>query len=93
MIPPYVIDVRVDARDRRSFHLWLPLFLLWPLLLVLSVLSLVLTILVDVALWASGQSYHHYTFLLLGCFGLMAQLRDTSVHVQAPDALVHIAVK
>lgn len=93
MMPPYLISMRIEAPERRPFRLWLPLFLLWPLFLVLGVLALVMTILADVVLWALGQRYHAYTLLLVGVLGLFAQLRDTSVHVKSADTLVDIAVR
>lgn len=92
-VPPYLIDLRIDGRAHRPVRLWLPLFLLWPLLLVLVVLALVLTILTDIALLVAGQRYHYYTFLLVGSLALLADLRGTSVDISAPDAIVHVVIK
>ena len=73
--PPAILDLRVASPDKRPIHLWLPLFLLWPLLLVLGVLSLVLTILADVVLLLLGRRYHRYTVLLVRLFGMLADTR------------------
>jgi len=91
-VPPYLLDLRVAAPAHRPFHLWLPLFLLWPLLLVIAVLTLVLTIIADIVLWTVGQRYHRYTFFLLGCFGLMAGLRGTAVRIHSADTLVDLTI-
>ena len=40
MIPPMMMRVRVDRAGRRRLGCWLPLFLLWPILLILFVLLL-----------------------------------------------------
>ena len=63
-MPPAILDLRIRQPEGRPVHVWLPLFLLWPLALVLGVLALVLTILADVVLYVVGQPYHHYTLLL-----------------------------
>ena len=43
MWPPSVLRLRIDNRQRH-FGLWLPLFLIWPVLLVLGlVLGVILT--------------------------------------------------
>lgn len=47
MIPPLVMRLRVTPGSGRGFGLWLPLFVVWPLLLVLLVLLLPLLILAD----------------------------------------------
>jgi len=92
-LPPYLIDLRVKSEGHRAFHLWLPLFLLWPLGLVLLVLMLVFTILADIVLLLMGEAYHHHTRFVLGCFGLLAQMRGTTVHVNGPGSLVDLTVK
>ena len=74
-VPPMILDLKVASPDRRPVHLWLPLFLLWPLALALGVLALVLTIVADVVLLVLGQRYHHYTVLLVRSFAALA--RDT----------------
>lgn len=92
-MPPYLIDVRIRPEDGRPFRVWLPLLLLWPLLLVLAVLALVLTLLVDIALWAFGQDYHYYTLLLAGAFGLLSDLRGITVHITDTRSLVDVVIK
>lgn len=92
-IPPYVIDLKIRPEGHTPFHIWLPLFLLWPLFLVLGVISLVLTILVDIALWAFGQRYHYYTLLLLGVFEMFTELRGTTIYVRDATNLVDVTIR
>jgi len=40
MIPPMLMRVRVKERGKKGFRLWLPLFLIWPLGLLVFLLSL-----------------------------------------------------
>jgi hypothetical protein len=92
-LPPYLIDLRIVSSDRSPVHLWLPLFLLWPFLLVIAVLSLVFTILTDLVLYLVNSRYHSYTLFLVGCLGMLAQTRGTTVRIDAPGSLVDLTVK
>ena len=73
--PPAILDLSIAPVDGRRIHLWLPLFLLWPVFLVLGVLSLVFTVLTDVVLILLGRRYHHYTVLLVRLFGMLGDTR------------------
>lgn len=92
-MPPYLIDMRIRPKDGQPFRIWLPLFLLWPLLLVLAVLALVLTLLVDIALWAFGQDYHYYTLFTASVFGLLSDLRGMTVYITDASTLVDVVIK
>ena len=92
-VPPAILDLRVASPDRRPIHLWLPLFLLWPVLLVLGVLSLVFTIVADVALFLVGQRYHYYTVLLVGLFGMLCETRGTVIRINDGTTAVDMTVQ
>lgn len=88
--PPMVMSLRVTRAEGKPFRLWLPLFLLYPLLLVLVLLALVFTIIADAALMMSRQRYRHYSRLLLGSLGAMAQARGLKVYVHGDDSTVDL---
>ncbi len=92
-IPPAILDLRVAPPDKRPIHLWLPLFLFWPLLLVLGVLSLVFTILADVVLLLLGRRYHHYTVLLVHLFGLLGDTRGMVIRINDGKTAVDMTVQ
>ncbi len=87
-IPPMVIDVRVDDPNSKSFRVWLPIVLLWPLLLIVVGFALIVSVLVDLVLWLSGSTYHHFTQLIFGALALLSETRGTHVDVLAKDATV-----
>jgi len=93
VIPPAVLDLRIAPPDRRPIHLWLPLFLLWPLALALGILALVLTILVDAVLLVAGQRYHHYTVLLVRSFGALCQTRGMVLRFNDDKTTVDMTVQ
>jgi len=87
-VPPAILDLHIESADKRPVHLWLPLFLLWPIALALGVLSLVLTILVDVALLLFGRQYHHYTILLAGSFAALANTRGMVIRINDRKSVI-----
>lgn len=91
--PPAIMDLRVASPDRRPIHLWLPLFLLWPLALVIGALALVFTILADVVLLLLGQRYHHYTLLFVRSTGALCALHGMVVRVNDGNATVEMTVQ
>jgi hypothetical protein len=92
-LPPAILDLHIAPVNRKPVHVWLPLFLLWPLLLVLAVLALVMTILADVVLAVLGDSYHRYTILLIGLLGLMWQTQGTAFRVNDGQTSVSLTIQ
>ena len=92
ILPPLVIDVRVRETGARSFRIWFPFFLLWPLLLVIVGFALVVALIVDFALLIAGARYHHYTLLLVNALGLLAEVRGTHAHVRSAGSLVDVDI-
>ena len=93
-VPPVILDLRVAPPDRRPVHLWLPLFLLWPLALVLGVLALVLTILVDVVLLARRPALpplHHPA--ASRSFGALCETRGMVIRVNDEKTAVDMTVQ
>lgn len=89
MLPPMLIYMGFGARESRH-GIWLPLFLVWLLLLPLFVLAVCITLLIDIALFLSGQEYHYYTFLLIGAVGLLGATRGMVVSVHADQTDIDI---
>jgi hypothetical protein len=92
ILPPLVIDVRVQERGARRFRIWLPFVLLWPLLFIVVGFALVVSVVVDIALLVVGARFHSYTRLLLGGMQLLADVRGTSAHVDSTENLVDIKI-
>ncbi|PKQ19351.1 MAG: hypothetical protein CVT66_10640 [Actinobacteria bacterium HGW-Actinobacteria-6] len=90
MFPPMLLYLRFSTPERTRHGVWLPLFLIWLLLLPLIVLVLTVTVAIDFVLLLAGQAYHHYTLLVLRAFGLLGATRGTVVHVHSDDTNVDI---
>jgi hypothetical protein len=90
MFPPMLLYLRVGTEERPGFGLWLPLFLVWLILLPIVVLVFLVTVLVDVVLFFVGASYHHYTLLLFRCFGVLGATRGTVVSIHADMHVINV---
>lgn len=90
-VPPLVLDLRVVQADRRPFHLWLPLFLLWPLVLVVFVAAVAVAAVMDAVALASGRP-HRTTPFVIGVFSTLTEARGTELDIENDKAIVHLTV-
>jgi len=90
MFPPMLLYVRVGTLERPGFGIWLPLFLVWLILLPIVALVLSVTVLADVVLYLAGRSYHHYTLLLLRSFGVLGATRGMVVSIRSEEHVIDI---
>jgi hypothetical protein len=92
-LPPMILDLTVASTHRRPVHVWLPLFLLWPLAVVLVVPALALTIVADGVLFLLGRRYHHYTVLLARSFVVLGETRGTVIRISNEKTTVDLTVQ
>jgi hypothetical protein len=80
-MPPSLVAMRVAEQGETKFRLWLPLFLLWPLLLPFVLLTLLGTAIVDAFRFIGGRR-GAYTRLAVGVLGILGETRGTEIFVQ-----------
>ncbi len=90
--PPLVLRLSVESPERRRVRLWLPLFLVWLLLLPLGLLALALAAIADAVLLLAGERYHHCTILLFRCLQVLAETRGTVVRVRGERTTVEMTI-
>lgn len=91
-MPPMLMHLHFVAPDRAPVNVWLPLFLLWPLVALLLLVPLLLVMLVDVVLFLVGQRYHHYSVLIVRALALVGDTRGLVVRVNNGEATVDMTV-
>jgi hypothetical protein len=87
MLPPMLAVVRIlSNRSRRGIRLWVPLFLVWllllPFVLVLLPVYFVVCAVMDIAPFATLGAF----------FAVLGSLNGTHVEVDSPAAAVFIHV-
>jgi hypothetical protein len=91
-VPPYAVAVRVAEPERTRFCAWLPLFILWPLLLALVLLALVVTVVVDTLLVLAGRRYQ-YTRFVVGCLEVVGETRGVEIFVRDECRTVAMTIR
>jgi hypothetical protein len=89
--PPCLIDVKIVEEERTKFRIWLPLFILWPLLLALVLLALIVAVFADGVLVLMGLK-RGYSRLLVGCLEVMGASRGVEVSVRDKHRTVAVTV-
>ena len=89
--PPSLLGFRIRG-VRRGFGLWLPLFLIWPLLVLAALVMLPLAFLLALLLWPKGWGR---TLLLTGpwFFRMFCALRGLAVDVKSGTTQVNINIR
>lgn len=91
--PPAILDLTITPDDGRRIHLWLPLFLLWPLALLVIIPVLAVTIVTDLVLLIVGRRYHHYTLLVVRSLGVLCETRGMVLRFNDGKATVVMTVQ
>jgi len=90
---PWVMDLTIDPPEReRPLHLWLPLFLLWPLMAIVALLVFAITIPLDMVLFLVARPYHHFTMFVYRCLELLAETRGFSVRVNSDRNVIDMTL-
>lgn len=89
---PMLMRLKVDSPDHRRVRLWLPLFLLWPLLALLLAVPVIVAVVADVCLWLAGQEYHHYSVLLVRAVALLGETRGLVVRMNDGETAIDLTV-
>jgi hypothetical protein len=89
--PPCFLRVKITEQERTKCRLWLPLFILWPLLLVLVLLALIVALFVDGVVVLTG-SRPGYTRLVIGVLQVLGASRGVEISVHDEKHTVALTV-
>jgi hypothetical protein len=90
---PSIINLRIQTGKRFRLRLWLPLFIVWPILLVLFLLLLPFLVIAEVVMRIAGTGIRIFA-MLGGVVSVLSALRGTVVRVDSPksDSIVHVTI-
>jgi hypothetical protein len=89
-LPPSIVHVRVVPVRGWMPGLWLPLFVIWPLLLVLLLPLALLGL--CLALVIQARALPHWLALCSGVYTLLCELRGIRVDVRGSGSQVLISI-
>jgi small neutral amino acid transporter SnatA (MarC family) len=90
---PSIMNIKIRSGRGFKFRLWLPLFLVWPILLVLFLLLLPFLIIAEIVLRLTGVDI--YLFRLLGgLLSVVMAMRGLTVKVNSirQNSIVHVTI-
>jgi hypothetical protein len=90
-MPPAIMRLRIYDRGKSRFRLWLPLFLLWPIALVLLLLLLPFVVLAQIILRLTGTGINLFR-IFFGLYGVICALRGLLVNVDSPRSCSKVLV-
>ena len=91
MWPPSLLRLRI-RNGKHRFGLWLPLFIVWPPVVLMGLALLPFVLALSALLWPTGLGR---PLLLVGprFFGLFCSFRGLTIDVQSASDQVYIALK
>jgi len=90
---PIILKLRVKDKDNKRFGIWLPLFLLWLVILPLLVLPVPIILLVALILWPSGKG-QLVLYSYIAIFELIFNLSGLKVDVESKEgSLIYINLR
>ena len=91
MIPPMTMRLTIYEKGQRKIHLWLPLFLLYILLLPFILILIPFVLLIGFGMWLFGMGRNPVA-VLAWIYELWCATRGTIIETQskADRVLIHI---
>jgi len=90
MMPPALIYIGIKKKGR-GFRLWLPLFLLWPIVAVLFLAAISISVVTDLPSLIKRKAYFRNTRLAVGC--LQAGMAAKGLRVWADNGEANVKIR
>ncbi|HMD67778.1 MAG TPA: hypothetical protein VKF42_02800 [Chitinivibrionales bacterium] len=91
---PSVMNLKIHSGERFKLRLWLPLFIIWPFVLVVLLLLLPFLVLAEIVLRLANARI--YLFAIIGAlFSLISAMQGLTVRVnnEKHNSLVHVTIR
>ena len=89
---PALLSIHLDKPNKKPVRIWLPLFILWPLIALLLCIALPIALLVDL-IGLLFLKFFICTRLIFATLGLLDALRGLQVNVEGKEERVFISVQ
>lgn len=81
-VPPYLMYMKIVNEEGRGLGMWLPVFLLWPFVLILYVFALPFLLLADLCMYLARQPFHRFTRFVTTALMILPETRGMSVDIK-----------
>ena len=86
---PLILKLRIKDKNQRGFGIWLPLFLLWLIILPLLVIPAPLVFLAALILW-QGSYGRLVLYSYFAIFSIIWNLSGLNLDIQSKDSIVYL---
>jgi hypothetical protein len=90
---PGIVSLHIVTETKFRLRLWLPVFILWPFLLIMSILLFPLVLIADILLFICGTKI--YLFKILGgLYSLFSAMHGTKIQItnKKDNSIVNITI-
>lgn len=90
---PSIINLRIQSGQHFRLRLWLPVFIVWPILIVLFLLLLPFIVIAELVMRVAGTGIRLFA-MIGGVVSVLSSMRGTVVRVDSPksDSIVHVTI-
>ena len=89
---PLILKLRIKDKNQKRFGIWLPLFLVWLIVLPLLALLAPLVLLAALILWPGGKG-RLVLYSYLAIFNLIGNMSGLKVDIQSKDSFVYVDLR
>ena len=89
---PLILKLRIKDKNQKRFGIWLPLFLVWLIVLPLLALLAPLVLLAALILWPGGKG-RLVLYSYLAIFNLIGNMSGLKVDIQSKDSIVYVDLR
>jgi len=89
---PLLIKLRVRGKNQRRFGIWLPLFLVWLIVLPLLAIPAPFVLVAALILWPGGKGrFVLYSYAAI--FSLIFNMSGLKLDIQSKDSFVYVDLR
>jgi hypothetical protein len=90
---PSIINLKIQSGAHFKLRLWLPVFIVWPIFIVLFLLLLPFLVIAELVMRVAGTGIRLFA-MIGGVVSVLSAMRGTVVKVDSPksDSIVHVTI-
>jgi hypothetical protein len=89
---PLILILRIKDKNQVKFGIWLPLFILWLIILPILAIPAPLVLLAALILWPGGKGrFVLYSYAAI--FNLIGNMSGLKVDIQSKDSIVYLDLR
>ena len=89
---PMILKLRIKDKNQKRFGIWLPLFLIWLIILPLLAIPAPFVLLAALILWPSSYG-RLVLYSYLAVFSIISNMSGLNLDIESKDSIVYIDIR